>query len=38
MGMRVAIGIAVFALLMAVFLGYAQDASADSITWCRNCL
>ena len=34
---KVVFGVAVFALLMAAFLGYAPGASADTIVWCRNC-
>ncbi len=34
---KVVFGVAVFALLLGVFLGFAPDASADTITWCRNC-
>jgi len=35
--MKIVFAVAVFALLMAVFLGFAPNASADSIGWCRNC-
>jgi hypothetical protein len=34
---KVVLGVAVVALLMAHFLGYAPGASADTIGWCRNC-
>ena len=34
---KVVFGIALFALLMAAFLGFAPHAAADSIGWCRNC-